>query len=59
MQTPFKLIYGLEAVVPMEYLVPILRIGAFRGMDDTDIVQDRLAQLIEIEEDKFIAGFHQ
>jgi hypothetical protein len=41
-QTPFKLVYGLEAVVPMEYLVHSLRIETFIGMDDTDIVQDRL-----------------
>ena len=25
--TPFKLVYGLEAVVPMEFLVPSLRIA--------------------------------
>jgi hypothetical protein len=37
-QTPFKLVYGLEAVVPMEYLVPILRIATFTGMDDRFIV---------------------
>jgi hypothetical protein len=43
MQTPFKLVYGLEAVIPMEYLVPSLRIAAFIGMDDIDIVQDRIA----------------
>jgi hypothetical protein len=59
MQTPFKLVYVLEVVVPMEYLVPSLRIAAFTGMDDTDDVQDRLAQLLELEEDRFIAGFHQ
>jgi hypothetical protein len=41
-QTAFKLVYGLEAIVPMEYLVPSLRIPAFTGMDDTDVVQDRL-----------------
>jgi hypothetical protein len=29
MQTPFKLVYGLEVVVLMEYLVPRLRIVAF------------------------------
>jgi transposase InsO family protein len=58
-QTPFKLVYGLEAVVPMEYLVPSLRIASFLGMDETGIVQDRLVQLIELEEDRFIAGFHQ
>jgi hypothetical protein len=59
MQTPFKLVYGLEAFVPMEYLVPSLRIAAFTYMDDTGIVQERLAQLVELEEDRFIAGFHQ
>jgi hypothetical protein len=59
MQTPFKLVYGLEAVVPMEYLVSSLRISAFTDMDGTGIVQERLAQLVELEEDKFIARFHQ
>jgi hypothetical protein len=43
----------------MEYLVPRLRIDAFTGMDDTGFVQERLAQLVELEEDRFIAGFHQ
>jgi hypothetical protein len=58
MQTPFKLVYGLEAVVPMKYLVPSLRIAAFTDMDDTGVVQERFAQLVELEEDRFIAGFH-
>jgi hypothetical protein len=49
----------LEAVVPMEYLVPSLRIATFIGMDDTGVVQDRLMQLMELEEDRFIARFHQ
>jgi transposase InsO family protein len=59
MHTPFKLVYGLEAVVPMEYLVPSLRIVAFIDMDDPGAVQERLAQLVGLEEDRFIAGFHQ
>jgi transposase InsO family protein len=41
--TPFNLVYGLEAVVPMEYLVPSLRIATFIGMDDTRDVQGMLA----------------
>jgi transposase InsO family protein len=49
MQTPFKLVYSLEAVVPMEYLVPSLGISSFIDMDDTNVVQERLAQLVEIE----------
>jgi hypothetical protein len=59
MQTPFKLVYGLEAFVPMEYLVPSLRIVAFTDMDDPGAIQERLAQLVELEEDIFVAGFHQ
>jgi hypothetical protein len=59
MNTPFKLVYALEVVVPMEYLVPSLRIVSFTDMDDTGIVQERLAQLVELEEDIFIARFHQ
>jgi hypothetical protein len=49
MQTPFKLVYGLEVVVPMEYLLPSLRIISFTEMDDTGTVQERLAQLVEFE----------
>jgi hypothetical protein len=59
MKTPFKLVYGLEVVVLMEYFVTILTIVAFTNMDDTSIVGERLAQLVKIEEDRFIARFHQ
>jgi hypothetical protein len=53
------LVYGLEVVVPMKYLVPSLRIVSFIDMDDIGVVRERLAQLVELEEDRFIAGFHQ
>jgi hypothetical protein len=42
----------------MEYLVPRLRITSFTDMDDTGAIQERLVQLIGLEEDRFIAGFH-
>ena len=58
MQTPFKLVYVLEVVVPMEYLVPSLRIDVFIDMYDTSVVRERLAQLVELEEERFIVGFH-
>jgi hypothetical protein len=57
MQTPFKLVYVPEAVVPMEYLVPSLRIVASIDMDDTGVVQERLAQLVELEEDSLLQDF--
>jgi hypothetical protein len=43
----------------MVYLVPSLRIVEFIDMDDTRTIHERLAQLVELEEDIFIAGFHQ
>jgi hypothetical protein len=53
------LVYGLELVVPMEYLVPSLRIVSFTDMDDPSAIQEGLAQLVELEGERFIAGFHQ
>jgi hypothetical protein len=43
MQTHFKLVHGLEVVVPMEYFVPSLRIDAFIDMDDTSTVRERFS----------------
>ena len=57
--TPFRLVYGQEAVMPMEYIVPSLRISAFIGMDDPAVLNERLAKILELEEDRFIAGFQQ
>jgi len=58
-QTPFILVYGMEAVMPMEYIVPSLCVAAFTGMADHGALEERLAQLTELEEDRFLAGFHQ
>jgi transposase InsO family protein len=59
MQTPFRLVYGLEVVVPMEYLVPSLRIATFIDMDYASAIHERLTQLVELEEEIFITRFHQ
>ena len=45
--------------MPMEYILPSLRIAQITEMTDTDTVEERLAQLLALEEDRFIAGFHQ
>ena len=55
--TPFRLVYGQEAVMPMEYIVPSLRISFFTEMDDPAMMKERLANILELEEDRFIAGF--
>jgi len=58
-QTPFRLVYRVEAVMPMEYIVPSLRIAALLGMKDHGALEERLAQLAKLEEERFLAGFHQ
>ena len=45
--------------MPMEYILPSLRIAQITRMTDTDIVEERLAQLLALEEDIFITRFHQ
>ena len=47
--TPFRLVYGQEAVMPMEYIVPRLRISAFTEMDDPVMLNERLANILELE----------
>ena len=43
----------------MEYIVPSLRISTFTEMDDPTRVTTRLTKILELEEDRFIAGFQQ
>ena len=44
--TPFLLVYGQEAVMPMEYIVPRLGISTFTEMDDATIMTERLKQIL-------------
>jgi len=55
----FRLVYGVEAIMPMEYIVPSLRIMAFTRMVDRRALEERLTQLTELKEDIFLVGFHQ
>ena len=57
--TPFRLAYGQEDVMPMEYIVPSLRVVALTDIVDEDTVNERLLHLVGMEEDRFITGFHQ
>jgi len=58
-QKPFQLVYGVEVVMPMEYIVPNLRIATLIDMTDREALEERLAQLEELEKEQFLAGFHQ
>ena len=58
-QTPFKLAYEQEVVMPMEYIVPSLKIATLTDLEDEETVEERLLHLVELEEDRFVVGFHQ
>ena len=58
-QTPFKLVYSVEAVTPMEYIMPSLHIATLTGKTDHRALEERLATLEELEEEQILAGFHQ
>ena len=45
--------------MPMEYTVPNLRIVEITEMTDVGAVEERLSQLIQLEEECFVAGYHQ
>ena len=45
--------------MPMEYILPSLRVAQITGMTDIAMVEERLAQLLTFEEDRFITRFHQ
>jgi hypothetical protein len=48
---PFKLVYGQEEVVPLEFLVPSLHVVAITQMTERGAVQERMNQLLTMEED--------
>jgi hypothetical protein len=48
--TPFSLVYGMEAVLPVEVEIPSLRIMKDAELDEAKWVQNRLDQLNLIDE---------
>jgi len=43
----------------IEYIVPSLRIALFTGMTDRRALEEWLTQIARVEEDRFLARFHQ
>jgi hypothetical protein len=46
-------------VVPLEVLVPSLCVASIKNMTERGAVQESLSQLMIMEEDRILAGFHQ
>lgn len=58
-QTPFMLVYGQKVVMSMDYIMSNLQIVAVIKMVDRVIIEECLVQILELEKNCFIAGFHQ
>ena len=56
--TPFSLVYGMEAVLPMEVQIPSLRIMKDVGLSEDDWIQTWLDQLNLIDEKRLTAVCH-
>jgi len=56
--TPFSLVYGMEAVLPIEVEIPSLRVLMETELEEAEWVQIRLDQLNLIEEKRTVALCH-
>jgi len=45
--------------MPMESILPSLGIAAITEISDIGSIEEILTQLVQLEEDQFIVGFHQ
>ena len=43
---PFRLVYGQEAIMPLEYIVPSLRTNAITKIIDASTIEEILSQLV-------------
>ena len=52
--TPFRLAFGLEAVMPIEFQIPSLRIQVKERLSEKESEKIRLATLCELEEHRIV-----
>ena len=58
-QTPLSLVYGQECMNYMDYIVLIRRIDVIIEIIDVDVIEEKLLQIVHVEEECFVIGFHQ
>ena len=51
--------YGQDIVMLMEYIVLILRIVAITEINYSCAIEERLSQLVQLEEEHFVVGYQQ
>jgi hypothetical protein len=58
-KTSFSLVYRLEAVMSMDFILPSMCIATITKLSDTGAIEEILANLAQLEEERFVARFHQ
>ena len=58
-QTPFRLVYGQEAIVPFEFLLPALKVSVQYNLDPESNLQTRLLELEKLDEQRQRALWEQ
>jgi hypothetical protein len=58
-KTPFRLVYGQEVVVPLDYLIWSLCSATITDMIEKGTMNEWLVELMELEEYRIITSFHQ
>jgi len=57
-KTPFRLVYGQETMIPMEFILPSLRVAVITDILNFGAIEDIFSQLVQLEEYGFVVGFH-
>jgi hypothetical protein len=53
------LAYGKEAIILMDFIMPIMHVPMINDLSESSIVEERFSQFVQLEEDQFSIGFHQ
>ena len=56
--TPFALIYGLEAILPIGFKIPSLRLTIGERLDTSESLKNRLVELQALNESCMLASQH-
>jgi hypothetical protein len=57
--TPFRLVYGKEVVIPMDFILPSPHITTINDLSYFGAIEEILSQSVQLEEDHFVTGFHK
>ncbi|KAH9288330.1 hypothetical protein KI387_032447, partial [Taxus chinensis] len=57
--TPFQLVFGTEAVLPIEFMLPSLHIAFVGGLVDEQALDEYIEKMIQMDERRAIARWSQ